>query len=122
VKVEVNDPLTSTGQELEGPIVPWSCPECSGTLWETASEPTVQFRCRVRHAYSEESFLKEHLATIERTLWAAIRLLEERAAAQEYLAEHASKGEGLTQATALRKEAEESRSRAKEVRRVIENL
>ena len=68
------DPLMNPGQEPTGAIVPWACPECSGTLWKTVSDPVAQFRCRVGHAYSEESFLNEQCATIERTLWAAIRL------------------------------------------------
>lgn len=103
-----------------GVLVPLACPECSGTLWETQHGSLVQFRCRIGHAYSEESFLEEQDATIERTLWAAIRLLEERAALDESLAQKAA-AEGETQTEwRFRGDAEQHRGKAAALRRVIE--
>lgn len=60
---------------------PYSCPECGGVLWE---EPThaelARFRCRVGHAFSEESLLAEHSQSLETALSTAHRALEEHAA------------------------------------------
>jgi two-component system chemotaxis response regulator CheB len=120
MNIESDEPLMNPGQEPTGAIVPWACPECSGTLWETVSDPVAQFRCRVGHAYSEDSFLKEHRTTIERTLWAAVRLLEERAAALRHLAGHASKNHEADRATELEVDAAESCGCAWDVRRAIE--
>ena len=115
-----SDPIDNANLE-NGTIVPWSCPECSGTLWENRFGPLVQFRCRVGHAYSAESFLTEHSSTIERSLWAVIRLLEERAAVEERLAKHAAQFE---QPDAERKFAEEARAhrrRAEIVRQAFDS-
>lgn len=40
----------------------------------------MHFRCRTGHAYSPESLLAKQSATLEATLWAALRALEENAA------------------------------------------
>ena len=113
-----DDPLMTPGVPPDGAVVPWACPECSGTLWETKVNSTAQFRCRVGHAYGPKPFLIEQSMTIERTLWAAIRLLEERAAALRHLA----KDRALTteERDQLVAEAGESERRAAAVRKVVE--
>lgn len=105
--------------EPPGGIVPWACPECSGTIWESKQGPLLQFCCRVGHAYSAESFLQEQTDTIERTLWAAIRLLEERAALADHLAQQAtSTGDGDASGRFI-EDAARHRRKAAELRRVI---
>ena len=59
---------------------PYTCPECHGTLFEVDSEQLPRYRCRIGHAYSQKSLEAEQAATVETTLWTAIRALEERAA------------------------------------------
>jgi two-component system chemotaxis response regulator CheB len=58
----------------------FSCPECGGVLWETKEGELARYRCRIGHAYSEESLLAEHSETLEAALSSALRALEERAA------------------------------------------
>jgi len=55
------------------------CPDCGGPLQELIQKGVVQFRCRVGHTYSSESLLTAHGEGLERALWAAVQLLEERA-------------------------------------------
>ena len=55
------------------------CPDCGGPLHEVTENKIVQFRCRVGHTYSTESLLSAHAEGLERSLWAAVQLLEERA-------------------------------------------
>jgi two-component system, chemotaxis family, protein-glutamate methylesterase/glutaminase len=57
----------------------FTCPECSGTLWEVGDRDLPQFRCRVGHAYSAESLVAEQEDAVEDALWAAMRSLEENA-------------------------------------------
>ena len=57
-----------------------TCPECGGALWEKRGERPLHFRCRTGHAYSPESLLAEQFESLEMTLWAAVRALEENAA------------------------------------------
>jgi two-component system chemotaxis response regulator CheB len=67
----------------------FSCPECNGALWEL-EEGTMQFRCHVGHGYSPESLKQGQSASIEQSLWSAIRALKESAALDERLAERSA--------------------------------
>jgi two-component system chemotaxis response regulator CheB len=57
----------------------FSCPECSGVLWETDGGGLLRFRCRVGHAYTADALRVELSESGEAAIWAAIRALEERA-------------------------------------------
>lgn len=103
-----------------GAIVPWACPDCSGTLWEEKDGPLLRFECRVGHAYSPESLLEEHAATVERTMWAAIRLLEEGAAAADYLRDHSGGNAEMTRR--FQEAAGRHRENAAAIREVIAAL
>lgn len=63
----------------EGPATGFTCPECSGALWEEREASVVRYRCRVGHAYSEDAMLVEQGSAIEAAMWAALKALEERA-------------------------------------------
>jgi two-component system chemotaxis response regulator CheB len=65
----------------------FTCPECHGTLWEADESGVLRFRCRVGHVYSAESMLSAQTDEVDRTLWIALRTLEERAALSHRLAE-----------------------------------
>ena len=47
----------------------------------------LTFRCRVGHQYGSDTFVVEQSKTAENSLWAALRLLEERAVLMRRLAE-----------------------------------
>jgi two-component system, chemotaxis family, protein-glutamate methylesterase/glutaminase len=57
----------------------FKCPECHGPLWEAASDDLVGYRCRVGHAFSEESLVIEQGTAVEAVLWSALEALQERA-------------------------------------------
>jgi two-component system chemotaxis response regulator CheB len=67
----------------------FTCPECSGTLWEIVDGDLVRYRCRVGHSFSPDSMQVEQAQATERALWMALRSLEERAALSRKLAEGA---------------------------------
>ena len=56
----------------------YSCPDCGGVL-QLVHEPGTapHFRCMVGHAWSAHSLLAAQLTSIEESLWAALRALEE---------------------------------------------
>jgi two-component system chemotaxis response regulator CheB len=64
-----------------------TCPECGGAIWQSDDEGVVSFRCRIGHAFAAETFLVEQAHTVEASLWAGLRLLEERAVLMRRLAE-----------------------------------
>ena len=43
----------------DGPPSAFTCPECHGPLWEVSEGDLVRYRCRVGHAYSEDSMMVE---------------------------------------------------------------
>jgi two-component system chemotaxis response regulator CheB len=55
------------------------CPICEGVLTEVQPGVFQHFRCHVGHAFSLESLVREQSEELERTLWAAVRALEESA-------------------------------------------
>jgi len=70
------------GEDREGKGAPsgFTCPECGGALFEREQADVAHFRCRTGHAYSPESLLAKQSESLEATLWAALRALEENAA------------------------------------------
>ncbi len=68
-----------------------ACPECHGVLWSSPEDAAPDFRCRVGHAYSDESLLEAHASSLEATLWAGVRALEEQASLSKHLAGQAEK-------------------------------
>jgi two-component system chemotaxis response regulator CheB len=62
----------------DGPASGFTCPECSGALWELREGDLVRYRCRVGHAYSEDAMVEAQGNAVEAALWAALEVLEER--------------------------------------------
>ena len=77
-------------EELGHPAA-FTCPDCAGTLYEIKDGPHIRYRCRVGHAYSEDSIVEAQGASLERALWAGLRALEERSALLTRIAEHAKR-------------------------------
>lgn len=73
------DTAAFTDDERPGVPSAFSCPECSGVLWEMSNGEVVHFRCRVGHAYSAETLFSEQTDALEAALWMALRALEEKA-------------------------------------------
>jgi two-component system chemotaxis response regulator CheB len=64
-----------------------TCPDCGGAIYEQRDGVVVTFRCRVGHQYGSDTFVFEQSKTVENSLWAALRLLEERAVLMRRLEE-----------------------------------
>jgi two-component system chemotaxis response regulator CheB len=64
--------------ERLGTTSPFACPECHGVLWESAQQGQKHYRCRIGHAYSEQTLASLQDQATEDALWAAVRSLEER--------------------------------------------
>lgn len=88
-KIAEFDMATIEDDDKPGKPSAFSCPDCSGVLWEIEEEDFLRFRCRVGHAYSSESMSAAQEEAVERALWAGLRALEERAALSRRLVAHA---------------------------------
>jgi two-component system chemotaxis response regulator CheB len=86
---EARDAGDARRSEELGPPSAFTCPECSGTLFEIRKGKDVRFRCRVGHGYSEDTFVTAQNDATERALWVALRALEEREAVMHRMAKYA---------------------------------
>jgi two-component system chemotaxis response regulator CheB len=56
------------------------CPSCGGAIWLERIGPLQRYRCHTGHRFSPESFNQAQAELLERTLWNAVALLEQRIA------------------------------------------
>jgi two-component system chemotaxis response regulator CheB len=115
-KEEMPDEFTVEPNQGEPSV--FTCPECGGTLWELPEDAVVRFRCRVGHGYTLESMMAVHSESLESSLWAAVRALDERAALLERTAERMEKrraGRGAR----FKRQARDTIEQAKRVREVL---
>lgn len=64
--------------EARGEPTNLNCPECGGPLNREREGP-LRFRCRLGHAFAAASLGDASRRAVESSIWAAIRLLEQRA-------------------------------------------
>ena len=60
-------------------LIEATCPECRGPLTDVVEGEIHEYSCLVGHRYSALGVLRAHSETQERTLWAAVLVLEESA-------------------------------------------
>jgi two-component system chemotaxis response regulator CheB len=77
VRMAADDEVNMEQLDTLGTRVPFTCPECGGTLWEMQGGGPQRYRCHVGHAYSIQTFMAEQSVRVEGALWAALRSLEE---------------------------------------------
>ncbi|MGV3589004.1 MAG: chemotaxis protein CheB [Adhaeribacter sp.] len=103
-----------------GKRVPYTCPDCGGTLWElTREKDNVQrFRCHTGHAYTDQSLLASMNNNLEETLYVAMRTLEER---RNMLMSMANQEKGNSKWAILQRDrAEEMKTHIERIRRILE--
>ncbi len=58
----------------------YTCPECSGALFEVVVGGIRRFRCHTGHSFTSEGLGKLQERAVEEALWSALRALHEQAA------------------------------------------
>jgi two-component system, chemotaxis family, protein-glutamate methylesterase/glutaminase len=81
-------PQASGGAEVATRL---TCPDCGGVLIEHEEQGIQRYRCSVGHAFSPESLQVEHAHMLERTVWAAARIVDDRAALMRDMARRAER-------------------------------
>jgi two-component system, chemotaxis family, protein-glutamate methylesterase/glutaminase len=100
----------------------FTCPECTGVLWEVDEPEVLRFRCRVGHAYTSESLLSGQEETQEAALWAGMRALEENAKLSERMAERFRARQQSRLAERMATKAQIAQAQAKQIRDMIETM
>jgi two-component system chemotaxis response regulator CheB len=105
--------------EALGPPSPFTCPDCGGTLWQSAEGELIQFHCHVGHRFSAESLTGAQADALDQALWTALRALEESAELRRRMARHAH-SRGMDRiGRDYEEQARESEERALTIRRVV---
>jgi two-component system chemotaxis response regulator CheB len=87
----------------------FTCPECGGALWELGEADLLRYRCHVGHGFTAQGLMANQEDTLEETLWAAVRSLEENARLNRRL--------GVRLGASAPKRTEELRDKAEELTR-----
>jgi len=58
-------------------LTPYACPDCHGVLSQLKEGNIIRYRCHTGHAFSADTLLSKLSASIENSIWNAIRGLEE---------------------------------------------
>ena len=124
---EDEDPAVAEQGELlrkaqAGEITAFTCPECSGTLWEVDEDGILRYRCRVGHVYSIEALRAAQSEGVEAALWMAMRALEEQAGLIRRTAERSRGLNAPSAAVRHDLRAEEVEQRAKVIRELLDQL
>lgn len=72
--------------ERIGARTTYTCPDCSGAIWQIGDEEPLRLRCHVGHSFTGEVFSAEQSRTVESALWSAIRIMEEKVTFSRQLA------------------------------------
>jgi len=121
IEVQINE-TGYTNEKITGSLVELttlSCPECSGPLWQHEVGKTRRYQCRVGHAYSAESLLSADDEALEASIWAAVRLFEQRANVLTSLAERDREANRLRMVDHHERLAHESREHADKLRKLL---
>jgi two-component system chemotaxis response regulator CheB len=100
----------------------FTCPECSGALWEADEDGVPRFRCRTGHQYSLETLLTAQSDSIEAALWSAVRALEERSAMLRRIAQRLSSRGSSGSAFRYARQADQGIQHALALRHALHNL
>ncbi len=69
-----------------GELTMFTCPDCGGTLWQSASGEYLNFRCHVGHTWGAEALLGHKSVEIEAAWWSSVRMFKERASLSRQVA------------------------------------
>jgi two-component system, chemotaxis family, protein-glutamate methylesterase/glutaminase len=129
---EAGVPAGNRPEEVGSPS-PLSCPDCGGVLWTyqddappsrspvppPSSSRPVRFRCRTGHAYSPASLAEAQRGSIEGSLFAARRALEENAIILDRMAKRAIEVGNVKSHRRFERRAHEARRHAEQVRMLL---
>lgn len=100
-----------------GPV--YTCPECNGPLTEIKDGNLTRYRCITGHAYTAANLLAQQNEVFEAALFAALRILEERANLLDRMSNDNPPKMHSNTYTDLKRKADDARKHAKVIRDII---
>jgi two-component system, chemotaxis family, protein-glutamate methylesterase/glutaminase len=96
----------------EGETLISVCPECGAPLTEEYRAGVPQWECHVGHRYSQRSLADAQAERVEQALWAAVRMLRDRGALLNRIADHAEARQQPRSARRFRRQASDASEQA----------
>jgi len=115
MKTEAGD--IPTAIEL-GKLVPASCPDCGGPLWEI-DEEVPRFRCHTGHAYTARHLAVGLQEAEEKSLWIALRVMKERVRVLRRMAKKENKGGSRVATDSFANRADEAEAHVPRLRALL---
>ena len=113
------DPAVMDSAGHPGHLSGFTCPECSGPLYEIQDGRLVRYRCRIGHAYTAGGVLDGKDGALEDALGVALNTLEESALISDRLAARARQNVRPHAAARFEEKANDARTRAQTIRRML---
>ena len=108
-----------TSQPL-GNYSPFTCPDCGGILFDHDQDSITKFKCHVGHSYTVRDLLIKQSDELEKSLWYAIRNLEQRKYLLKSLSEKYVKTGSSKLAADYQKRNEELEKHINNLKKVVE--
>jgi len=105
-----------------GELVPLTCSECGGPLWQLKDDKMTRFRCRVGHAYTAKTLATEIGDAVERSLWVAVQMMDERVRTLERLSATEQGKDHRRSSASFHDKAAETREHAERLRQLLLSL
>lgn len=96
-----------------------SCPDCGGPIWRVARDGATVYRCHLGHAASPRAMLAGQSAEVERSIWVAIRALQDRVTTLRNLSHDAESRGRVQSAKDFAERAEEAEQHVERARRFL---
>jgi two-component system chemotaxis response regulator CheB len=88
------------------------CPECGGVLTEEHPAGVPQWECHVGHRYSSRSLANAQADRVEQAMWTSVRMLRDRSALLNRMADHAQARQQPRSARRFRNQANDASDQA----------
>jgi two-component system, chemotaxis family, protein-glutamate methylesterase/glutaminase len=105
-----------------GEPVSISCPSCDGPMQEMHTDGIHRYRCHVGHAFTAESLLVGQGEAVERALWSALRMMEERALMLSKMADEERAGGRMIAAGRFEERTAEMRQHVHHLRELVQGV
>jgi len=117
-KVQTSDAIPGAVITRLGQPSKNSCPECHGSLAEIREGSIVRYRCHTGHSYSLQTLLADTEVDIEKSLWSAVRAIDEQSFLLRTMEQRAREAGDSAAADRLVAEAERAEANASQLRRL----
>ncbi|MFC4454785.1 chemotaxis protein CheB [Deinococcus sonorensis] len=116
--IAAEDNAFGAGILNQGPLSPFTCPECHGVMVQLKEGAHTRFRCHTGHSFTSSTLMSGVRQMVEDSLWSTVRALEEQVMLLEHLGKHLREAGQLDEADRLERETREALQRSELLRRV----